>query len=212
MNAADQNLILQNWLSPAFPVSAFSYSHGLETAIAEGSVATSQDVADWVKALITHGSARNDAILMALACGRDSWDDLSELALALANSAERLTETRDQGAAFVRTLKGSNGPDLPAMPYPVALGAACSCEGIDAGLALPMMLQAFAANLISVAVRLIPLGQTAGQMMLTNLRQTLQTTALECLSATEDDLGSATILSDMSAARHETLPTRIFRT
>ena len=73
------------------------------------------------------------------------------------------------------------------------------------------MIQAFAANLISAAVRLVPLGQSAGLAVLAGLEAAITESALSTRGATLDDLGGCAFRSDIAAMRHETQYTRIFR-
>jgi len=118
-------LQLSQWLSPAFPVSAYAYSHGLEAAIAAGDIASAADLAAWLEGVIRHGAGWSDAVLVAAAMAEDAdLPALTELALALAPSAERQRETAEQGAAFARTTGAILGEDFPPEPLPVAIGRA----------------------------------------------------------------------------------------
>ena len=78
--------------------------------------------------------------------------------------------------------------------------------------ALPAYLNAFVANLVSVGVRLIPIGQNAGLGILAALHPLIVATARRAENSTLDDLGSATILSDIASMRHEAQYSRVFRT
>ncbi|SEA43255.1 urease accessory protein UreF [Rubrimonas cliftonensis] len=209
--AAVQALVA--WLSPGYPVGAFAYSHGLERAVADGAVRDAQTLQAWVGDVLARGSGRNDAILLAAA--HRAPDDLApaELAAALAVSRERLLETEAQGAAFARTTAqawgaGDGGP----APYPVAVGRAAAAAGAPLETALTLYLQAFAANLVSVAVRLVPLGQTEGQRALAALAPLCAAVAAEAAGAGLDDLGGAAFAADIAAMRHETQAVRLFRT
>jgi urease accessory protein len=199
---------LQSWLSPAFPVGAFAWSHGLETAILDGRLSSAQSVQNWITALLEHGSLWGDAVLFSLSA---RGQDVGELALALAASKERHAETAEQGAAFARTVNELYDWDLAPGAYPVVVAQACSLKGIPQDIALPLFLQATASNLISAAVRLIPLGQTDGQRITAGLYPVCEDVAERAATATEDDLGSASFRADIAAMTHETLPTRIFR-
>jgi urease accessory protein len=206
-------LAIAQWLSPAFPIGAFAYSHGLERAIADGVVRDATSLRRWLAALISHGSARSDAILLAHAL-RPGADlaALSRLALALAASVERKQETLEQGAAFVATVNALTDARLPALAYPVAVGAAAGPLGLPSRLVLALFLQGFAANLIAAGVRFIPLGQTEGQVVLASLRPLVAATAEAAGAAALDALGAAAFRSDLAAMRHETMSPRMFRT
>ncbi|SFQ94561.1 urease accessory protein UreF [Poseidonocella sedimentorum] len=208
-------LLLAQWLSPAFPVGAFAYSHGLERAIADGAIASADDLQAWLEDLLTHGSAWSDAIFLAGAYRAENdaaRHDISERARAFAASAERRFEADQQGEAFARTTAAVWDHPKAAQPYPVALGTAAAREGLPLRLTLRMALQAFAANLTSAALRLVPLGQTDGQRVLTALVPLIETQADAAECAQDDALSSTTWLADIAAMRHETQATRLFRT
>ena len=96
--------------------------------------------------------------------------------------------------------------------YPIAAGLACARLGIARSHALPAFLQGFSNSLVSVAVRLVPLGQTRGLEVIRDLMPVIAATAVRAGTATLDDLGSITILSDIAAMNHETQHSRVFRT
>ena len=165
---AEANLLrLLTLLSPAFPVGAFGYSHGLETAIREGMVTDRETLCAWISGLIEHGGGWSDAVLFKAAWeaadDAPALGDLADLAAAMPASLERRRETLGQGEAFL-TAAGAWGP-VPlsgAAAYPVAVGAVCGQAAIALDPALTAWLHAFAANLVSVAVRAIPIGQIDG--------------------------------------------------
>ena len=217
---ADASLIrLAAWLSPAFPVGSFSYSHGLERAVHDGLVRDAGDLADWIASLLTAGSGWTDAVLLA-----DSWrraaagetpTEIAELAEALAGSAERHLESTAQGVAFLAATQA--WPDdvtkiLPAnCPYCVAVGAVAGAHGAPLGQTVALFLQAFATNLVQSAIRLGVLGQTQAVELVAGLEPVLLDTAARAASSTLDDLGSATVLADIAAMNHETQHSRLFR-
>lgn len=209
-------LRLLTWLSPAFPVGAFGYSHGLETAIRDGVVGDARALTGWIDTLLEHGSGWTDAVL-----ARAAWtcvtaedhtglDEVAELAEALAPSAERLRETLAQGEAFLTAVAAWSPPPILRAPYPVAVGATAGAAGIPLQPALTAWLHAFAANLVSVAARAVPLGQSDAVAVIAALEPVILRTAHKAANSTLDDVGGATILSDISAMRHETLEGRLF--
>ena len=206
-------LLLHQWLSPAFPVGAFSYSHGLEVAIADGRICDTASTAHWVEAALDHGAGRSDAILLAAAyhAGLTGHDALGDLARALSPSAERLAETDRMGAAFARTLRALHDLDLPDAPYPVVLGQAARACDLPLLLTLNLFLQAFAANLVSAALRLVPLGQTEAQGLILHLTDRIAEIAVDAEPGETDQIGTATIALDIASMAHETLPTRLFQ-
>ncbi len=216
---------LMAWLSPAYPVGAFSYSHGLEWLQDSGAVKTAVDLTAWIEDILIFGAGRNDAILFAATYRAATANDLTDLreiaavAAAFAPAAERYLETTAQGAAFsaiTRRAWGSRtldvlGSDEKPLPYPVAVACAAADHGIALAPALLAYLQAVGANLVSAGVRLIPLGHTDGQIVLTRLEHAISQTAEAGMTHGLDDLGGATVLADMAAMKHETQYTRLFR-
>ncbi|HEX7760760.1 MAG TPA: urease accessory protein UreF [Caulobacteraceae bacterium] len=210
-----QLLRLQTWLSPAFPVGAFGYSHGLETVIQAGTVTDADTLTAWISGLIEFGSGWTDAVLLAAAwtaaADPAALADIAELADALSPSLERRRETLGQGEAFLTAARAWGEPPLAgAVAYPVAVGAICSVAAIPLRASLTAWLHAFAANLTSVAVRLVPLGQTLGVAIIAALEPLLLQTAARAAASTLDNLGSSALLSDIASMRHETLASRIF--
>jgi urease accessory protein len=213
----DQALLrLLAWLSPAFPTGAYAYSHGLEWAVECGDITDGDTLLGWLADVLTHGSGRNDAILLRHAYRVSSsgaaLGEIAELAAAIAPSRERRAETLDQGAAFLAAAAAWHPPDLPSRAaYPVAVGAVAGRHGIAEDSTAAAYLQTFATNLISAAVRLVPLGQSTGLRVLAALEPVILQVAEACRTATLDDLGGCAFRSDLAAMRHETQYTRLFR-
>lgn len=208
------------WTSPAFPVGAFTYSHGLETAVDEGRVGEAGSLLAWIEALLRHGSARNDAILAA-AAWRAASDpavlaEINDLALALCPGRERHLETTGQGNAFATAIRAAWPDAVPPWPmgdlaYPVAFGSACGRAGVACGPALEAFALAFVANLVSAAIRLGAVGQTDGLRVTAATLPDVQALAAAAAAGSLDDLGGAAQQSDIAALRHETLYSRLFR-
>ncbi|MFN3641492.1 MAG: urease accessory protein UreF [Gemmobacter sp.] len=210
---ATDRLRLAQWLSPAFPIGGFAYSQGLEAAMAGGDVRCAATLAAWVAAVIETGSARTDAILLAhaRAAGSD-LDALDALARALAPSAERLTETLEQGAAFGAMMAAMDGtPPPPALPYPLAVGLAARPLALDTAEVVALWLHGQAALLVSAGVRFIPLGQGAGQAILAALAPRLAALAGTLAAAPLDAIATGTPRADLMAMAHETLTVRLYR-
>lgn len=203
--------ILAALLSPAYPVGAYSYSHGLEWAVEAGDVADAATLRTWAGDVLEHGAGRTDAILLAHAYRADDPAPLAELAEALAPSLERRLETMAQGAAFARTTAAAWGVEAPPMPYPVAVGVAARRLDLPLALTATLHLQSFAANIVSAGVRLVPLGQTDGQRVTAALIPCAALVAAEALEASLDDIGGCAFRADIAAMRHETQYTRLYR-
>jgi urease accessory protein len=211
------------WLSPAFPVGGFSFSHGLEWVVGRGEVADAGSLAAWVEDVLQHGAGRSDAIFLAetwRAVDKDDGErtkEVAELAAALAPSAERRLETLAQGTAFLAAVRAVwPHPRLDTLcagevAFPVAVGAAAAAHGLPLLPTAEVFCQAFAANLVSAGVRLIPLGQTDGLRVLAQVQPSIPGLVGEALDANLDDVGGATIVADIASMRHETQYTRLFR-
>jgi urease accessory protein len=206
-------LLLLNWMSPTFPIGSFAYSHGLEQAIADRRIGTAEQVEHWIIELLQNGSGWNDAVLFAN-CWSGEVEDLNELALALAGSAERYMEATCLGRNFNTAATVWTGRSMTdhSMTYPVAAGCACKAMEIPRADALLAFLQGFCAAQVSVAVRLVPLGQTSGLAIMRNLAPVVAETARRAQSASLDDLGGCCLSAEIAAMAHETLEPRIFRT
>jgi urease accessory protein len=208
---ADPHQILAVWFSPAYPVGAYSYSHGLEWAIEARDVRGLDDLRGWMRDLLLHGAGRTDAILLAAAWRAEDPAEVADLAAALAPSLERRLETMAQGAAFARTTAAAWGVPVAPAAYPVAVGAAARALGLPLRPTLSHYVQAFAANVVSAGVRLIPLGQTDGQRLTAELVPLAAQVAAEADAADPDDLGGSAFRADLAAMRHETQYTRLYR-
>lgn len=214
---------LLTWLSPSFPIGAFSYSSGIEWAVEAGDITDAASLRDWLATLLLHGAGRCDGILLcaahraAAAGDAAALTEIAELAAAFVPSRERHLETTAQGRAFVETV-GAAWPcpalDLLApgdIAYPVAVGVAAAGHRLPLEAMLHAFLHAQVSNWISAGVRLIPLGQTDSQRLIAALEPAVRACAARALQATPDDLGSATFRADLASMRHETQYTRLFR-
>lgn len=219
-------LPLMVWLSPSFPVGAFAYSHGLEWAFEAGDLHDAATLRDWLDALVHHGSLRNDLILFAavyraIAAADDAaLAEAAELALALANSAERRLETVTQGNAFVAATRAAwpceaidrlRAAWSDDVAYPVAVAVASAGHGVPLLPALEAYGLAFVANLVSASVRLGIVGQTDGQRITAGLVPALHGAAAAASTASLDDVGGCALRSDLASLRHETQYSRLFR-
>jgi urease accessory protein len=211
-------LQLMAWLSPAFPVGSFSYSHGLERAVHDGLVADNGALSEWLSTLLVHGSAWNDAVLFAEAWRRaragNAVDEVAQFGNALAGSAERLLETGAQGEAFGAAMSHW-GQDLPLpaeTPYCVAVAAHAGAAAIPLDLSLAAFLQAFVSSQLQAGIRLGLIGQSGAVRLLAGLEPTIAATAERATGSTLDDIGSAALIAEIAAMRHETQYSRLFRT
>jgi urease accessory protein len=217
---------LMTWLSPAFPVGAFSYSSGIEWAVEAGDITDAASLRDWLAAMLSGGSGLCDAVFLAQAHRAASAQDevslreIAELAAAFVPSRERQLETSTQGRAFIEIARSAwacDGLDGmvaacgSSMVYPVAVGLVSAGHAVPLEPTLHAFLHAVVSNWISAGARLVPLGQTDSQRILAGLEADVAATAKRALDASLDDLGSATFRADLAGMRHETQYTRLFR-
>ncbi len=215
------------WLSPSYPIGAFSYSHGIETAVEEGFIQDRASLVAWLETVLRDGTGRVDGALFAAAwraAGAADWltfDDVAERATAWRGTSEMALESRQQGGSFLsitRTawphaaLVAAHDRLGGELALPVAVALAAAAHGITLEMALGAYLHAFTANLISAAVRTVPLGQSDGQLALAALEGYVSATARAAIAVESlDEVGTATPLLDWCSLRHETQYTRLFR-
>jgi urease accessory protein len=214
------------WTSPAFPVGSFAYSHGLEWAVEAGDVRDAATLTAWLDDLLDHGAVWSDAVLLAEAHHAVTRDDaerlgvVAELAVALGTSRERRLETTGQGGAFMAACRAGwpcvaldRFASALAAPvaFPVAFGVAAAGHRLELLSALEAYLLGVLSNLVSAAVRLVPLGQTDGVRVVARCAAPIRTAAARAATTSLDDLGTCALRSDVASMRHETQHTRLFR-
>jgi urease accessory protein len=217
---------LMTWLSPSFPVGAFSYSSGIEWAVEAGDIHDPSSLHEWLGSMLTVGPGFCDGVFLAQTHRAASSDDesalgeIGELASAFVPSRERHFETSAQGKAFIEIARAAwNSASLDRLVaccgslivYPVAVGIVSATHGIPLEPTIHAFLHAVTSNWISAAARLVPLGQTDSQRVLARLEPAVVETAGRALKASLEDLGSATFRADLASMRHETQYTRLFR-
>ena len=219
-------LRLNAWLSPSYPVGAYSFSHGLEAAEAAGRLESADALRAWLERLLLDGAGVSDGAFLAhahaAAAGADdaALREVHDLALAFQPSAELALETQAQGRAFLRQTRAawpcgaldrlagmSDGP----VAYPVAVGAAAAGHGVPPDATLTAYLGAFAGNLVSAALRLLPIGQNAGQTVLANLTPSIEAAAAQARATPLADVATAVPHAEILSIAHETQYTRLFR-
>lgn len=220
---------LMTWLSPAFPVGAFTYSHGIEYAVEAGLVRDRHSLTGWVSDILLRGSGGVDATFVGLAWEAVNTDDDNELARAteyadaFRGTAEMALESQAQGRAFLNAVRRAwPHPKFDAWmqelaaaerspAYPVTVGVAAALAGIPRDLTVTAYLHAFAANLVSAGVRLVPLGQSDGLAVLAALEAPVHAAATDALRRGLDDIGTASVMVDWTSMQHETQYTRLYR-
>ncbi len=219
------------WLSPAMPVGAYSYSHALEAAVEAGAVADAASLRDYAVSVLHYGTGWTDGLLLRAAheAGVDGafqgWSptEILATAAALRGTSELALESAAQGRALLTVLRQAwPAAELDSLedlcgqagvepPYALVLGIAARAHGLPLDAVLPAFLQAFAANLISAGIRLIPLGQTDGQRLTAALEAAVVEVVVLVMASGVEDLGSAALAIDLFSMAHETQYTRLFR-
>jgi len=217
---------LMTWLSPSFPVGAFSYSSGIEWAVEAGDIRDAASLSDWLASMLAEGPGFCDGVFLACAhrAARSRSDaalrEVAEVAAAFVPSRERQLETSAQGRAFIDiaraawncdALEGTIAPCVGSIVYPVAVGLVSAAHAIPLAATMHAFLHALTSNWISAGARLIPLGQTDSQRVLALLEPIVATTGSRALNAALDDAATATFRADLASMRHETQYTRLFR-
>jgi urease accessory protein len=224
---ADDSLYrLMAWFSPTYPTGAYAYSHGIEAAVEAGFVHDRSTLVAWCSHILRQGAGWVDAVLLSAAYDAaegDNWAvlaDLADLAAAMRGTSETGLESAQQGLAFV-TASRAAWPDSrldrwlelrghAPTPLPIAIAVAAAGH-LPKATVVAASLQSFAANLVSAAVRLIPLGQTDGQRAIADLASVVAEIARAALDADPDDLGTAAPMVDWTSMIHEIQHTRLFR-
>jgi len=222
---------LLSWMSPSYPIGAFAHSSGLEWAVEAGHVNDRRSAEGWIDTVVEHGAIRADMVIFVhahrAAAHRDGdrFVEIAELAAATLTGHERRVEATAQGAAFRRIATATASVpalamlgriDDEALSYPVAVACLTAAHDIGLEAALTAFLHGVIANLVSAAQRLIPLGQTDGQLMIRVLRGRVLDMVLDAVALDDGDpfeqLGSASLYADLACMAHETQYTRLFRT
>lgn len=215
---------LLSWMSPSYPIGAYTYSHGVEFAVESGLVSGKENCRDWIADILRFGTGQSDAVLLAAAYNgvgnSEKLRMVAETASVFVATKEFALESQAQGKAFVeisaktwncQALEGFQNIWDGPIAYPVAVGVVAAGHKIPLADTLNGYLHGIAANLVSAAVRLVPLGQTDGQLILASLEEVVHSTAHACAESTLDDLASSALMVDWTSMQHETQYTRLFR-
>ncbi|MBD1898582.1 urease accessory protein UreF [Trichocoleus sp. DQ-A3] len=217
-------LCLMQLVSPALPVGAYSYSEGLETLVDAGVIENLQHLGHWLKQELGYGAIRLEAAVMLRGYRGAIAGDLEALSywnvwLSAAKETQELqAQSWQMGRSLIRLLLELQ-PQVRSMVdaigspcnYAIAFGIAAAHWQIDAASTLLGYLHSWATNLIAAGVKLIPLGQTAGQQLLLELQPILIQAAKEILGLEDDALSSCGWGLALASIAHETQYTRLFR-
>jgi len=209
--------------SPALPVGAFSYSQGLEWAVEAGSVSDEASAAHWIGSLLRGNFARFE-LPMVIAL-QDAWrhDDIEGVQrlnaeyIATRESAELRAETTQTGSALRAALAAGEGRDaaplnaFETLAFPTAFAFAAAAWQIPAGEAALACAFSWVENQVTAAIKLVPLGQSAGQRMLAALSRDMVEAVETALHLNADEWSNFAPLYAIASCKHETQYTRLFR-
>lgn len=218
-----QVLSLLQLVSPALPVGAYSYSEGLETLVEWGTIRNRHSFQHWLEQELSYGAIRTEAAVMLRAYQATVLNDKAAL-IYWNNWLSAARETSELRASSWQMGQSLMGLLLALKPveaqsfclegecnYAVCLGIFAALEQINPQSLILGYLHSWATNLITAGVKLIPLGQTAGQILLHELRASISDAAIEIISLKDDDLNSCSWGLSLASMAHETQYTRLFR-
>lgn len=210
--------------SPGLPVGAYSYSEGIEALVEAGKLDDRTALETWMIQELGFGAIRIEAAVMVRAYRAyqaDNWESVSHWNywLSAARETEELRlQSLQMGRSLLRLLHDLNLLEQPytslqqeGCHFAIAFALAAAHWRIDLHPAVLGYLHSWATNLINAGVKLIPLGQTAGQQLLLHLQPVIQRTAEEILTLPDDDLHSCGWGLSLASMQHETQYSRLFR-
>jgi urease accessory protein len=213
------------WLaSPALPVGGFSYSEGLESAVETGRVRHEAQAADWLEDQLQLVLARSELPVLAASIG--AWRRSDAAAIAALNdwvirtreTAEALQQAEQMGRSMAEWLKNRGYPRFaqlaalaPAPTWPVAYGLAAAQTGAPVREALLAYAFGWAENMVQAAVKVVPLGQNAGQRVLARLADAIPGAVDAATRAAPGHRQAYTPMLAILGAQHESQYARLFR-
>ena len=220
------SLLQLMWLaSPALPVGGFSYSEGMEAAVEDGLVDSEASASDWLVDQLHLSLARSDLAALAKAIGawrRGDLEHVRELnnwVLQTRESHELRAQTEQMGRSLLEWLRHHNtasSEDIdacaqmqPTFPVAFALAASATQAGVrDALLAFAF---SWAENMMSAAIKSVPLGQSAGQRILSRLAHEIPAVVDQAIATKNSARQAFTPMLAILSAQHETQYSRLFR-
>ncbi|MBV6622267.1 MAG: urease accessory protein UreF [Rivularia sp. (in: Bacteria)] len=217
-------LYLLQLVSPALPVGAYSYSEGLETLVETKVVCNVESFKHWLIQELRYGAIRLEAAVMLRSYRAVKAKDFATVAywnnwLSATRETEELrNQSLQMGSALIRLLKELQPQVKPIITvvgnpcnYAIAFGVAASIWEINSEAVILGYLHSWLSNLITAGVKLIPLGQTAGQLLLINLQELISTVAAEIINLDDDELSCCSWGLSLASMNHEQQYTRLFR-
>jgi len=216
-------LRLYQLVSPALPVGAYNFSQGLEYAVHAGWVSDEASVLQWISGVAENSIATLDVCLLLRM--HAAWSDEDEVLarrwsaylLASRESEELRAEERHLGRSLAKILMsleltqaGSFIKDTNTS-YACMFALASSHWKIDGIQTANAYVWAWCENQVLAALKLLAIGQTAGQRMLDALLQRIPALVQHASTIADEDIGVAAPRIGMASAWHETQYSRLFR-
>lgn len=200
---------------------AYSYSEGLESCIEQQIITNSKDLKHWLEAELEYGAVRIEAAVMIRAYQSYQQQDLANLNYwndwlsASRETAELRQQSQQTGQALIRLLQHLE-PNLNiklqgTVNWAIAFAIAAACWQIERDSAVIGFLHSWATNLVGTGVKLVPLGQTAGQQLLVDLHPSLLAAAQTVTKLSDEELSSCGWGLALASMAHETQYSRLFR-
>lgn len=221
--AGDLRLLhLLHLASPALPIGAFHFSQGLEYAVHAHWIRDAESAGRWIGGLAAHTLASLDLPVLCRMYAAWRTNDAAALRrwndwlLAARETAELRAEERHLGAALAKVLRGLELPVAAHAPENVhGYVAMFACACVHWSIELPQALQTYAwvwlENQVLAAVKLVPLGQSAGQRLLHGLMPRIAQAAADAVHVADADIGSGALMQILASSYHETQYSRLFR-
>ncbi|MGA2564323.1 MAG: urease accessory UreF family protein [Steroidobacteraceae bacterium] len=209
-------------VSPALPIGAYAYSQGLEFAVQAGWVHDEASALDWLQGLSSHGVGTLDLPILARLhrawCANDTmmlayWN--AQL-LAARETLEARAQERHLGRSLARVLMQLQIPTtLDWLERSGAFATLFSLAAVRWEIpeteTLSGYLWGWSENQVLCAVKLVPLGQSAGQRLLYRLTDTMPALIARARSLEDEQIGVGVVSQTLASARHETQYSRLFR-
>lgn len=223
MTGSLELLRLLHLASPALPIGAFHFSQGLEYAVEAGWVNDEASAHDWIAGIATHALGTLDLPMLArMRCAFIDGEAERALAwsrrlLASRETEEMRAEDRHMGRALARILVDIqaiaplSAQELEAASHASSFARACAAWSIGESESLQTYAWAWCENQTLAAVKLVPLGQSAGQRILHGLIPQVQRIAERAARIADEDIGTSCVMQAFASARHESQYTRLFR-
>ncbi len=217
-------LRLQQLASPVLPVGAYSYSEGLELLVETGTIANAAALQSWLTAELTIGSLVTDGAIVSRAYRAVQQADPTQLQYwnhwwsAARETHELRQQSWQMGRSLIRLLRSLDPtivpwfePLAPEANWAIVFGLAAAHWEIDLTATLLAYFQSWATNTIGAGVKLIPLGQTAGQQLLQDLTPIVIETVDRVLVLADAELGSCSWGLALASSQHEMQGVRLFQ-